>query len=166
MTPLCAFRSILIFSTPHAVPQALRVEIQCIGQIWPTHGIFMAFFSHALASVHGGFRTPLCAFRSTLIFSTPVHRATGLTRQDTVSRVNLAHAWNFFGLLCPCSCLNTWRFWDASVCFSEHFDFFDPRALCHGLNASRYDALGKFCLRMEFSWPSLHMLLPRYMEVV
>jgi hypothetical protein len=68
-------------------------------------------------------------------FFDPARRATGFTRRDTVHRANLAHAWNFHGLLCPCSCLGTWRCPDASVCFSEHFDFFDPRTPCHGLNA-------------------------------
>ncbi|KAK2422194.1 hypothetical protein QL285_032747 [Trifolium repens] len=86
-------------------------------------------------------------------------------RQDTVSREKLADPWNFIGLLWTRSCHDTWRFWDASVCFSEHFDFFDPRAPCHGLNASRYGALGKFCPHMEFSCPCLPMLLPRFMEV-
>ena len=42
--------------------------------------------------------------------------------------------------------------------FSEHFDFFAPRAPCHGLNASRDGALGK-------NWPTLGIFLAFFAHV-
>ncbi|KAK2396701.1 hypothetical protein QL285_058342 [Trifolium repens] len=76
--------------------------------------------------------------------------ARGLARQDTVPWAKLAYTWNFHVLLVQRSYHDRRRWRDASGCNWEHFDFLDPR---HGtwLSASRYGAVGKIGLHMEFS---------------
>ncbi|KAK2396720.1 hypothetical protein QL285_058361 [Trifolium repens] len=53
--------------------------------------------------------------------------------------------------LCTRSYHDTRRWRDASRCNSEHFDFLDPRPPWPCLSASRYGAVGKIGLHMEFS---------------
>ncbi|KAK2396830.1 hypothetical protein QL285_058464 [Trifolium repens] len=61
--------------------------------------------------------------------------------------------------LCTRSYHDTRRWRDASRCNSEHFDFLDPRPPWPCLSESRYGAVGKIGLHMEFSrspWAHSH----------
>ncbi|KAK2396862.1 hypothetical protein QL285_058494 [Trifolium repens] len=61
--------------------------------------------------------------------------------------------------LCTRSYHDTRRWRDASRCNSEHFDFLDPRPPWLCLSESRYGAVGKIGLHMEFSrspWAHAH----------
>ncbi|KAK2396697.1 hypothetical protein QL285_058338 [Trifolium repens] len=152
VTPLGAIRNTLIFWTRARHGTWLSASrYGAVGKI----GLHMEFSrspcAHAHTTIQGGGVTPPGAIGNTLIFWTPA-MARGLVRQDTVPWAKLAYTWNFHvllgahahttiqggGVTPPGAIWNTLIFWTPAR---------------HGtwLSASRYGAVGKIGLHMEFS---------------
>ena len=157
--PFGEIRKTLIFSTPALHGTGLSASRSGgVGKI----GLHMEFSrspcAHAPTTIRGGGVTPPGAIRNTLIFSTPVRHSMGLSasRCGSVGKIGphmefscspCAHAHTTIqgrGVTPPGAIRNTLIFWTPAR---------------HGtwLSASRYGAVGKIVLHMEFSCsPSAH----------
>ncbi|WJX29229.1 hypothetical protein P8452_17893 [Trifolium repens] len=100
VTPPCAIRNTLIFSSPARHDTWLSVSrYGVVGKIVLHMEFSCSPSAHSPTTIQGGGVTPPCAIRNTLIFSSSAAMPRGLTRQDMVPWAKLSYTWNFHVLL-------------------------------------------------------------------
>ncbi|WJX40096.1 hypothetical protein P8452_27602 [Trifolium repens] len=153
VTPPGAIRNNLIFSTPARHGTLLSASrYGVVGKI----GLHMEFScspcAHAHTTIQGGGVTPPGAIRNNLIFSSPARHGTWLSASTygTVGKIGLHMEFS----CSPCAHADTTIQGDGVTppgAIRNTLIFSSPA--CHGtwLSASRYGAVGKIGLHMEFS---------------